>query len=131
MATIELGTFLVFAIMPFLAIFLMRALKSWGWAGMVLAGMVGLVGFVMISSMALLMFFEYDVVITKQIAAASSNAIERNATGAILTNTTITTPETSETTPIINSDHNTFGWVLFALALLMALVSVKVIFVPS
>ena len=35
-----------------------------------------------------------------------------------------------ETTPIINSDHNTIGWVLFALALLMAIVSVKVVFVP-
>lgn len=128
--TLELGTFLVFVIVPFLALFAMKALRGWSWGGMVLAGLLGLVGFIMISFMAILMFFETDIVVTKQIAAATEQQITRNATGAILTNTTITTPATSEATAIIDSQHETFGMIFFGLAFIMAVVSLKVIFVP-
>lgn len=83
MATIELGTFLVFVIVPFLALVVMRFLKGWGWPGMVLGGMLGLVGFAMISGMALLMFFEYDVVISKEVPVLTATATTETADSEI------------------------------------------------
>lgn len=126
--TVELGTFLLFALVPFLSILVMRWLRDWGWPGRVIAGFIGLFGFIMLAAMALFMFSEYDVVVTKVYAAQNITDINYNASGDYVGNTTRQIPEQTETNPIINSNHYEFGWLFFVMALLFGLVSVKVVF---
>lgn len=105
----------------------MKGLKSWGWPGMIIAGGVGLLGFIMLSAMALFMFSEYDVVQTKHYDAFASTEIERNATGAVISNTTVTVPAREEQTPVIDSFQLDFGYLFSVLALVYGLICFKVI----
>lgn len=94
---------------------------------MVLAGAVGLLGFIMLSAMALFMFSEYDIVTTKVHAEYQTINLEYNGTGALISNSTMTIPERTETNPIINSNHYEIGWILSGLAIALGLIYFKVI----
>lgn len=128
--SIELGTFIVFLIVPFISLLFVKALKSWGWFGNIIAGGVALLGFITIGTMALFMFSEYNVVISKDIPAVNATEIQRNATGSIVLNSTVTTSGYTEENPIINDYHYEFGWIFFALAFVFGILVVKVMWVP-
>ena len=132
MPTVELGTFLVFLVAPFIAILLMKWLKGFGWPGMVIAGFVGLFGFVFLAALSLFMFSEYDVVQSTNVpqVSASASTIERDINGTVTSNTTKTAivDPYVEQTPIIDSNHYEFGWLFSALSLLYGLLCFLVVF---
>lgn len=132
MAEVEVYTFLVFLVAPFVALIAMKWLKEFGWPGMAIAGFLGLFGFVFLSALALFMFSEYDVVQSLEVpdVSASAQTIERNENGTIVSNITKTATVDSyiEKSPIINSNHYEFGWLFSALSLIYGLLSLLVIF---
>lgn len=104
--TIEAGVFVGFVLVAFAGIIFITRLPYL----LILSGVI-------FSGLSLLMFGYYDVVWTKVVNIQTQNEVVRNATGAIVTNSTTTIPQHTEYTPIINSDHDTWGWIFMAMAI--------------
>jgi hypothetical protein len=67
---------------------------------------------------AVYMVAEYDVIITEANAASNVTEIQRNATGHIMSNTTIYNPATNTTTIVIDSTQSGIGWLYMASGLI-------------
>lgn len=126
--TVELGTFLFFAIVPFSTLLFINKLTTMGIMGFILFLGCGLFSFLLLGGMALYMFSGYDVVVTKTVDAQSSNELQHNATGALVLNSTTTTPAHNEVTNIITDNQQALGWLFFSFMMILGLLYIKVIF---
>jgi len=135
MPNIELGVFLAFLIIPFTMFIFLPALKRLGTFGYVIFIGMGIAGFVMLGATALVFFSQYDVVLSEVIPAtiqtATATEIERDSGGSILTNTTksseVNNPGYTIETPIINSFHNEFGYLVSGLMFLFGVLYFKIL----
>lgn len=121
MATLELGTFLAMLAVPVVTLIFMGKIRSWGFTGFILFLGVGALSFIMFGGLTLAMASEYDVVLSTTHAAHTDNAVARSGNGTIVTNTTSTTPETTDSTPIINAYHAMWSYVFLGCMLVFGL----------
>lgn len=103
MPTVELGVFGGFILAAFAGLVFITRLPY-----------MLLISAVLFAGCALLMFGYYDVVLTTNVqkVAATNQTTVGNST---IVNYTYTSK--AEQTPIINSDHDTWGWVFLAMSL--------------
>ena len=102
MAEVELGTFLAFLAVPALTLVFMSKIRSWQVTGYILFLGLGALSFIMLGGIALMFYFDYDVVI-------SENTIIKDAMG-------VTTGTETTTTPVINSFQDIWALIFSAFA---------------
>lgn len=111
MATIEAGVFIFLCALGFAGILLVNRL-----------GFFTIFSAVVFIALALMMFSGYDIVTTKQVDAYETVQTQYNSSGGLLYNTTISTPQHTEQTSVIDSQQMTIGYIMSALAILSLVV---------
>lgn len=99
----------------FLAVASLGALGFWRNRSLMFTGLAVGVFF----ALAFLLTLGTDVIMTKTLSAFTTVETQYNATGGLVSNSTIVTPARSEETSVINDMQVPLAWVLFALAIFM------------
>lgn len=114
--TIEAGVFAVLLVIAFIP-FLPGRIR-----------LVSLLSMVIFAGLGLAMASHYDVVVTKNVEGYAQSEIERNSTGQVVANTTITVPDHKEQTPVINQFHIPLAYTFFGLAVFSFYLFIKELF---
>ena len=115
---IQLGVFIAFLVFPAATFLFLLRVKEWHLTNFLLFLVMGIFGLIALGGLALMMFANYNVVQSTTQAGYTMQDVDRNGTGSITSNRTITVPEITNKTPIIDSFQTIWGWIFFALVII-------------
>lgn len=130
MSEIGLGTFLLFLVFPVASFAFMLMVREWTIPKYITFLIVGLFGIISLAAITLMFFGNYEVVIAEAVAETTTNDLQYNSTGNLVSNSTITTAATNNKTPVIDSFQQELGWIFFLFTMALGLMYFYVTLAP-